>query len=375
MIVTRNIPLIRNYRFSPRLLPSHFNTSRFYHSPQALPRGLLHRKVHTSNSIAPVPRILVTGSLGQLGSGLVRLLREKYGDENVVASDIRKPREQNLGYGPFVYADVLNYQQLESLVVDFHIDWIVHLSAILSAVGEKNPAQALAVNVNGFQNVLDLAKIHGLRIFSPSTIGVFGPSTPKDNTPDLTIQRPNTIYGITKVHMELMGEYYHEKYGVDFRSVRYPGIISADTQPGGGTTDYAVEIFHEALKTGNYQCFLSKDTALPMMYLPDCLKGTVQLLEAPSEQLTQRTYNMAAVSFTPAEIADEIRAHIPGFNVTYSPDFRQAIADSWPRSFDDSKARLDWNWKHDYDTSSMVQDMLTRLRPHYTIPKVSSVVC
>ncbi|KAK9766223.1 hypothetical protein K7432_004843 [Basidiobolus ranarum] len=372
MIFAKNIPsLIRPLSLKP-ISSTISGATRFYHSPQVISHSL-RRKVHTSNAVAPTPRILVTGSLGQLGSGLVRILREKYGDENVIASDIRKPKEQNLGYGPFVYADVLNYQQLESLVVDFQIDWVVHLSAILSAVGEKNPSQALAVNVSGFQNVLDLAKIHGLRIFSPSTIGVFGPSTPKDNTPDLTIMRPNTIYGITKVHMELMGEYYHEKYGVDYRSVRYPGIISADTLPGGGTTDYAVEIFHEALKTGRYQCFLSKNTALPMMYLPDCLRGTVNMLEAPSEQLTQRTYNMAAVSFTPAEIAAAIQTHIPDFEISYAPDYRQSIADSWPRSFDDSKARQDWNWKHDFDTAGMVEDMLTRLRPQYVVPEATRV--
>ncbi|ORX93991.1 L-threonine dehydrogenase [Basidiobolus meristosporus CBS 931.73] len=372
MNFTKSLPsLIRPLSTKP-VASKLSGTARFYHCHKAFANSL-HRKVHTSNAVAKSPRILITGSLGQLGSGLARLLREKYGNDNVIASDIRKPNEQNLGAGPYVHADVLNYQQLESLVVDFDIDWVVHLSAILSAVGEKNTAKALAVNVTGFQNVLDLAKNHGLRIFSPSTIGAFGVSTPKDNTPDLTIQRPNTIYGITKVNMELMGEYYHEKYGVDFRSVRYPGIISADTMPGGGTTDYAVEIFHEALKTGKYECFLSKDTSLPMMYLPDCLRGTADFLEAPNEQLKQRIYNMAAVSFTPAEITEAIRAHIPDFEISYAPDFRQAIADSWPRSLDDSAARRDWNWKHEYDTAGMVEDMLTRLSPQYAAEEATRV--
>ncbi|KAF9199255.1 hypothetical protein BGZ49_010659 [Haplosporangium sp. Z 27] len=311
------------------------------------------------------PRVLVTGSLGQLGSGLVKELRSMYGNDNVVASDVREAPEDFKNNGPFVYADVLDYAQLERIVVDYRIDWIVHYSALLSAVAEKNPAMALMVNMNGFQNVLNLAKIHNLRIYSPSTIGAFGPSTPKINTPDVTIMRPNTIYGITKLHNELMGEYYREKYGVDFRSARYPGILSADTAPGGGTTDYAVDIFHHAVRHGHYNCFLSKDTRLPMMYLSDCIKGTVEHLIHP-EMLPQAVYNIGAVSFTPEELAAEIRKYLPHFTISYpdaaQPDFRQAIADSWPASLDDSMARRDFGWKEDYGMEKMVKLMLTKIQ-------------
>eukprot|EP01135_Chromosphaera_perkinsii_P004246 Nk52_evm35s272 gene=Nk52_evmTU35s272 len=310
------------------------------------------------------PRVLITGSLGQLGIALAEVLRERYGTDNVVASDIRKPGDL-LCEGPFVYADVLNYQQLESLIVDFKIDWIVHFSALLSAVGEQNPLKALTVNVGGFNNVVELAKVHDLRLFCPSTIGAFGPTTPRDNTPDLTIMRPTTVYGVTKVHMELLGEYYNERFGVDFRSLRYPGIISADTEPGGGTTDYAVDIYHSALKKETYKCFLSGDTGLPMMYMPDCLKATVMMLEAPEEQMKQRTYNLSAISFTPDEQAASIRKYIPDFKMECHPDFRQAIADTWPRSLDDSAARRDWGWSHDYDLDAMTKEMLEALKDQY----------
>ncbi|KAJ3252664.1 hypothetical protein HDU77_005024 [Chytriomyces hyalinus] len=311
---------------------------------------------------APTPKILVTGALGQLGVGLVQLLRNKYGANNVISSDVRKPTAAMRSEGPFVFGDVLDYKQLESIVVNNDVTWIINLSALLSAVGEMHMDRALAINMQGFQNTLELAKRHQLRILCPSTIGAFGPSTPRDNTPDLTIMRPTTIYGITKVHVELMGEYYHRRFGVDFRSLRYPGIISADTEPGGGTTDYAVQIFHSALKDNAYKCYLGPDTALPMMYLPDCLNGTVSFLSAPSESLTQRTYNMAAFSFTPKEISAKIAERVKGFETTYEPDYRQAIADSWPRSLDDSVARKDWGWKNEYDLDGMVDDMLVRLR-------------
>ncbi|KAG0229136.1 hypothetical protein B0O80DRAFT_464149 [Mortierella sp. GBAus27b] len=311
------------------------------------------------------PRVLVTGSLGQLGSGLVKQLRGMYGNENVVASDIRKAPEDFTANGPFIYADVMNYPMLERIVVDWRIDWVVHYSALLSAVAEKNPALALSVNMTGFQNVLELAKVHRLRLYSPSTIGAFGPSTPKDNTPDLTIMRPNTIYGITKLHMELLGEYYREKFGVDFRSARYPGVLSADTPPGGGTTDYAVDIFHHAIRHGHYDCFLSKDTRLPMMYVSDCIKGTIDHLTHPTP-LPQSVYNIAAVSFTPEELAAEIRKYLPHFTISYPdptrPDFRQAIADSWPASLDDSLARRDFGWKEEYNFEKMVKLMLDKVQ-------------
>ncbi|KAF9347826.1 hypothetical protein BGX34_002854 [Mortierella sp. NVP85] len=321
------------------------------------------------------PRVLVTGSLGQLGSGLVKQLRTMYGNENVVASDIRKAPNELMENGPFIYADVMNYPMLERIVVDWRIDWIVHYSALLSAVAEKNPALALSVNMTGFQNVLELAKVHRLRLYSPSTIGAFGPSTPKVDTPDLTIMRPNTIYGITKLHMELLGEYYREKFGVDFRSARYPGVLSADTPPGGGTTDYAVDIFHHAIRHGHYDCFLSKDTRLPMMYLSDCIKGTIDHLTHPTP-LPQSVYNIAAVSFTPEELAAEIRKYLPHFTISYPdparPDFRQAIADSWPASLDDSMARRDFGWKEEYGFESMVKLMLDKIQAQVDAEKFSS---
>ncbi|KAJ1944716.1 hypothetical protein FBU59_002524 [Linderina macrospora] len=319
------------------------------------------------------PRVLVTGSLGQLGSSMVDTLRAKFGRDNVVASDIKKPSDAQRNSGPFVYADVLNYKALDKLVVDYGVDWVVHFSAVLSAVGERNPALGLDVNINGFQNILEVAKNHKLRLLSPSTMGAFGPSTPKDNTPDFTIMRPNTIYGITKVHMELLGEYYHEKFGVDFRSLRYPGIISADTPPGGGTTDYAVDIFHAALKDNAYTCFLKNDAMLPMMYIDDCIRGTMQLLEAPKESLTQRVYNVNACAFTPDQIADEIRKQFSSeFKMDYLPDFRQQIAETWPRSMEDNAARRDWAWNPQYSTSDIVSVMLKKLAPVYRNSQVMS---
>ncbi|CAI5720263.1 unnamed protein product [Peronospora destructor] len=304
-------------------------------------------------------RILVTGGTGQIGMELVPYMRQLFGNNVVVNSDIKAPsgpRDSN-----FVYCNVEDRDSMARIVTEHGINMIVHMASLLSAVGEANPALALSVNTRGIQNVLELAKQYQLRILAPSTIAVFGPSTPQDETPDTTIMRPTTMYGLTKVHVELLGEYYHKKFGIDFRSVRYPGVISSKALPGGGTTDYAVEIFYDALKHGKYTCFLEPNVKLPMMYMPDCLKATLGLINAPNDSLTQRTYNITAVSFTPEEIAASIKKVLPNFECDYKPDFRQQIAETWPRSLDDSIARRDWNWQHDFDLDSMVEDMLNKL--------------
>ncbi|KAA0711160.1 L-threonine 3-dehydrogenase, mitochondrial [Triplophysa tibetana] len=316
-----------------------------------------------SESPTDSPRVLITGGLGQLGVGLAQMLRHQYGKENVILSDIRRPPNEVYNMGPFVYADVLDYKNLRELVVNNRITWLVHYSALLSAVGEANVALARTINITGLHNVLDLALENCLRLFVPSTIGAFGPSSPRDPAPDLCIQRPRTIYGVSKVHAELMGEYLHHKYGLDFRCLRYPGVVSANTNPGGGTTDYAVQIFHDALSKGQHECYLRADTRLPMMHIPDCHRATVEFMQAPETRLSLRTYNIAAMSFTPEEVAGEIRKHLPNLRVTYNPDImRQTIADSWPVRFDDSNARQDWGWKPAYGLSEMVTDMLAAIR-------------
>ncbi|XP_062379389.1 L-threonine 3-dehydrogenase, mitochondrial-like [Sardina pilchardus] len=305
------------------------------------------------------PKVLITGGLGQLGVGLAKMLRRQFGKNNVILSDIRKPPSEVYHNGPFIYSDILDYKNLREIVVNNRITWLVHYSALLSAVGEANVSLARDVNITGLHNILDIAAEHDLRLFVPSTIGAFGPSSPRNPTPDLCIQRPRTIYGVSKVHAELMGEYYHHRYGLDFRCLRYPGIISADSQPGGGTTDYAVQIFHDAVKTGKFECNLRPDTRLPMMYITDCLRATLEMMEAPAEALSMRTYNINAMSFTPEELVHELRKLLPGLEVSYHIDpVRQAIADSWPMNFDDSNARRDWSWKHDYDLPELVQTML-----------------
>ncbi|MEM4247827.1 MAG: L-threonine 3-dehydrogenase [Candidatus Nanoarchaeia archaeon] len=308
-------------------------------------------------------KILVIGAAGQIGTELTIALRKKYGNENVIAG-IRKTRpNEEVRAGPVETVDATSKQDIEKVVKTYNIDTIFHLASLLSAAGERNPELAWSTNMLSLKNVLDLAKELKLKVFWPSSIAAFGPDTPKTNTPNETIMNPNTMYGITKVAGELLCNYYFEKFGVDVRSLRYPGIISYKTLPGGGTTDYAVEIFYEALQKGRYTCFLKSDAILPMMYMPDAIKATIDLMEADSSKIKIRTsYNLAAISFSPEDIYREIKRHIPAFKITYVPDFRQKIADSWPKSIDDSKARQDWGWKHEYDLPKITEDMLEKLR-------------
>lgn len=310
-------------------------------------------------------RILITGALGQIGSELITFLRKRYGDENVIASDIKSMSGGTVNQdGIFEHIDCLDAQEVYSVIKKYKIDTIFHLAAILSAAGEKNPQLAWKVNINGLYNVLEIAREHKCSIFTPSSIAAFGPSTPKDNTPQETIQRPNTIYGLTKVTGELLCNYYYLKYGVDTRGVRFPGIISYAALPGGGTTDYAVEIFYEALKNKKYTCFLDKDTYLDMMYMPDGIKAAVNLMEADPSRLKHRNaYNVTAESFSPEQLVLEIKKHIPDFEINYDVDpMRQEIADSWPNRLDDSAARKDWGWSPDYDLEAMTKDMIEKLK-------------
>ncbi len=309
-------------------------------------------------------RILVTGACGQIGSELVPALRERYGGENVVATDIEETNLALREDGPFEFMDVTQRGAIGAMVDRYQIDVIYHLAAILSATGEKKPQLAWDVNANGLYKILEIARERGVtRVFCPSSIAAFGPETPRDNTPQETILRPTTMYGVTKVAGELMGDYYFRRFELDVRGVRYPGIISSEAPPGGGTTDYAVEIFYEALKHRKYTCFLKEDTVLPMMYMPDCIKATLDVMDADLAQLERHTdFNLAAMSFSPAELAAEIRKHIPEFTCEYKPDYRQEIADSWPRTIDDSAAREEWGWEPDYDLATMVADMLEKLR-------------
>ncbi len=319
-------------------------------------------------SSRPMRNILVTGACGQIGSELTMALRERYGNEHVVAAGHRTPPPDDVrDSGPFVYLDVTDRQALEEVVEQFQIDTIFHLAAVLSAVGEQKPDVAWRVNMNGLYNVLEVARTRSLtRVFCPSSMAVFGPSTPKENTPQETILSPTTMYGITKVAGELLGNYYVQKFGVDVRGLRYPGIISHKTPPGGGTTDYAVAIFYDAVKYRRYTCFVREDTVLPMMYMPDAVRAAIELMEADFRRLTRHAdYNITAMSFSAGELAREIQKHIPDFVCEFQPDFRQAIADSWPRSIDDSVARTDWGWRPAYDLPAMTVDMLNALQTRY----------
>lgn len=309
------------------------------------------------------PRILVTGAAGQIGSELVLALRRRYGDGSVVATDKAVTRAQ-VAPGILEQLDVMHLSSVERAIKSHEVDTVYHLAAILSAVGEANPDLAWDVNMDGLKNVLDASTRHGVRrVFWPSSIGVFGPDAEKDGAPQTAPLNPTTMYGVTKVAGELLSEYYYLKHGLDVRSVRFPGLISSEAKPGGGTTDYAVEIFYSALQSGRYTCFLRQDTVLPMMYMPDALRAAMGLMEADLELVKLHTgYNIAAMSFSAGELAAEIKKHLPDFEVAYAPDSRQAIADSWPRSIDDSAARKDWGWREEYDLPGMVTDMLSKLK-------------
>lgn len=305
-------------------------------------------------------RILVIGSRGQIGTELVEELRKIYGEDQVVSSDLKEDDGNDLRYEKL---DVLDKDQLLSIIKKHEVSTVYLLAALLSATAEKNPAFAWRLNMESLFHVLDLAK-EGIikQIYWPSSIAVFGPTTPRVNTPQYTVMEPSTVYGISKQAGERWCEYYHKKFNVDVRGVRYPGLIGYKSLPGGGTTDYAVDIFHQALKTGTYECFLSEKTALPMMFMEDAITATIQLMQADPNKLTVwSSYNLAGISFTPEEIAAEIRQRIPNFSVSYKPDFRQQIADSWPQSIDDKVAQQDWGWKAKYNLGTMVETMLTNI--------------
>jgi nucleoside-diphosphate-sugar epimerase len=307
---------------------------------------------------------LIIGAGGQIGIELTMALRAKHGTENVIASDIRKPSSPELDNGPFEILDALQKADLERIIAQHGIDEVYLLAALLSATAEKYPEKAWDLNMNGLFHVLNLAREKKIRkIFWPSSIAVFGPTTPRANTPQFTVMEPTSVYGISKQAGERWCEYYFQKYGVDVRSVRYPGLIGYRSEPGGGTTDYAVDIFYHALNQGTYECFLGPETMLPMMMMEDAIRATMELMEAPAEQIQVRSsYNIAGVSFTPSILAREIEKHIPGFSISYKPDFRQALADSWPDSIDDSKAGADWGWKAAYNLDLLVSSMIGGIR-------------
>lgn len=308
-------------------------------------------------------KILVIGASGQIGVELTLALRKIYGGANVVASDLREENELLKGSGPYVSLDVMNKEMLHVQIIRQNITQVYLLAAILSATGEKNPPLAWHLNMQSLLNVLDIAKEENLnKVYWPSSIAVFGPTSPKVDCPQHTIIEPTTVYGISKYAGEFWCNYFHQRYGVDVRSLRYPGLISYKSSPGGGTTDYAVEIFHAAKEKKQYTSFLREDTHLPMMYMPDAIRATIELMEAPAEKIKVRTsYNLAGMSFSPAEIGNEIRKHIPGFQLDFKPDYRQQIADSWPKSIDDSRAKEDWGWKPEFDLARMTADMLDNL--------------
>ncbi len=335
----------------------------------------MHEATRKDNIVAGegIKRVLVTGSEGQIGSELTRELRKRYGDDCVVASDIKDSSVgSSSATGPYERLDVTDHAAFKDIVDSQRIDTIVHLAAILSATGEKAPLQAWNVNVTGLINALEIARECELtQVLCPSSIAVFGAGCPREDTPQETVLKPTTIYGVTKVTGELLCDYYVRRFNVDARGLRYPGIISAETLPGGGTTDYAVDIYYKAIEKKRYTCFVKADTRLPMMYMPDCIKGTIDLMEADFDLLEHHgDFNMGSMSFTVQELADSIRRHIPEFEVTYEPDYRQAIADSWPASIDDSAARREWRWSPRYDLETMTADMLDILSKRHALDKL-----
>lgn len=307
--------------------------------------------------------IIVTGASGQIGSDLVMKLREEYGNDSVIATDIKNPSHEVMKSGPFEEFNVMDRFRLQELIKKYKPTQIYHLAAMLSATGEKMPLKAWDLNMNSLLYILEEAKEgYFKKVFFPSSIAVYGRNIAREQTPQHSPKNPSTVYGISKLAGEKWCEYYYNRYGVDVRSLRYPGLISWKTEAGGGTTDYAVDIFYKALLEKHYTCFLSASTALPMMYMDDAIKATISLMQADEKKLTVRSsYNLGAISFTPKEIAEEIKKHIPDFSVEYEPDYRQAIADTWPISINDTSARTDWNWQHDYDLEKLVNEMLTQL--------------
>lgn len=318
-------------------------------------------------------KILVTGAMGQIGSELIPALREKFGKENVIAvGHSKEPSEEFKNSGPFEKADAGDKEAIRALIEKYNINTIYHLVGILSATGEKNPDLAWRTNMESLKNILDLAVEYKIdRMFWPSSIAAFGSTTPLLNTPQKTVLEPTTMYGVTKVAGELLCQYYFVKYGLDVRSLRYPGIISWKTPPGGGTTDYAVAIYYDALQKGSYDCFVKEDTVLPMMYMDDAVRATLMLMEADSSRITIRTaYNLTAVSFSAKELADSVKKTIPSFKCTFSPDSRQKIADSWPKTIDDSQAHADWGWKPEFDLDRISEEMIKNLKENKKIPTI-----
>ncbi|KAK4880063.1 hypothetical protein RN001_008209 [Aquatica leii] len=311
------------------------------------------------------PTILITGGLGQLGVECGKLLRSQYGAKKIILSDIREPSNAILQAGPYHFVDILDPKGLEKVVVDNKVDWIVHLSATLSAKGELDIPLATKVNIQGMHNIIELANHYKLRLFVPSTIGAFGPDSPRNPTPNITVQRPRTIYGVSKVYAELLGEYYHHKFNLDFRCLRLPGVVSCDL-PGGGTTDYAIDMFHSAMTKGTYECYLTPKTTVPMIYITDCLRAINEFLVVPTDTIQRRVYNIHAMSFHPEGLAKEIQNYYPAFEITYKTDpIRQEIADSWPEVLDDTEARKDWGWNPKYDFKKMVQTMVDQVKVFY----------